>query len=726
MAAIANRIVIGDDQSNPIFEFTNDEIISVNSDTSVSLVGEELYIDQFSAQVDYYVWIPYVFKPTDYSGFMSSDSKILCSRMNYDIRQLPYGTKIVYYAGGNIAGTFYVKTVERVAREFYKISAVSAIGIIDKQYHVGGVYQGAYFKDVVEEILGNDFDYFVDGDVAIQTVYGWLPYATKRENLYQLLLAYGAEIVLGNNGSLFFSFPSDDETTAQPIPIDRVFDGGKVIYDEPASIVNVNEHSYHYDANIAESVLFDNSADSSVDHSTVIFNEPIYPSSIYVASGSITIHESAANYAVISGSGILRGKPYVHNIRLISQTNENAQVEKVVSVQDATLISFVNADNVLARLSEYYFNSIRVEQDIVAQTEKPGQLYTTQNAYGELITGYIVKMTKTVSSFARAACRFLLNYIPVGSGSSYYNRVFVPLDPGDSYTWTIPSYVFEKDVPTFRVVLIGRGENGADGEDGETPTDTPDRMVRGANGGAGGRGGNGGKILTVTINATGLTQITVANSGNNSVLTSSRHNFSSANGASNDFGYFDPFVQTAYAVRGKDGVHGGKGGDGDYYTHSRAQESTATDGESVSHGNVTYSGGQHAERNVINGRQVWPNSQYSGNLTLYTAGSGGGGAAVGHNGGNAFASNNSPSEDWFKWGMGGNGADASNADATADVYGAGGNGGHGGGGGGGGACYESWNHVYSSVIATGNKGSGKGGKGGKGGTGKYGCAIIYY
>ena len=47
MAAIPNKIVIGNDQENPLFVFENDAIIEVNSDTSVSLIGEELYIDQF-------------------------------------------------------------------------------------------------------------------------------------------------------------------------------------------------------------------------------------------------------------------------------------------------------------------------------------------------------------------------------------------------------------------------------------------------------------------------------------------------------------------------------------------------------------------------------------------------------------------------------------------------------------------------------------------------------
>lgn len=725
MAAIPNRIVIGNDQSNPIVSFENPEIISVDSDTSVSLIGEELYINQFTSVVDYYVWIPYVFKPTDYDGFMSSDNMLLCSRQNYDIRLLPYGTKIVYYSGNNIAGVFYVKTVERVQREWYKISAVSAIGLLDKQYHNGGIYTGQYLQDVIEDILGNDYVYLIDGTVAVQRVYGWLPYDTKRANLYQLLLAYGVEIVLGDNGAMFFTFPESEQP--RQIPTDRVFEGGKVIYDEPASRIEVNEHSYHYDPSVNETVLFDNSSDEAVTDAFVKFDVPIYPSSIYCSSGSLTISSATTNYAVVSGSGILSGIPYVHNVRLISQDNANAPVEKIVAVQDATVVSFINADNVLARLSEYYFNATRVEQDIKVETEKPGFLYTTQNPFGELITGYISRMSKSVTSFARAKCRFIQNYTPTGSGAAYTERVLIPLGSGASQTWTIPAAVFGKAIPQIRITLIGKGQDGEDGLDGEDGKESIDRAEDGGAGGLGGAGGIGGNILTVTILATGLTELTVSNSGTDSVLSSTYYNFSSADGAPNSFGYFDILTGDVLAQPGIDGIAGGHGGHGDRYWHSGGgSESQATDGEDVTYNGTTYHGGEKTDRNITSGSAAFPNSSYSGNLTLYSGGGGGGGAAVGNDGGDSFKPNGNPSGYWWNYNSGGNGANAVDAEAPGNVYGNGGNGGHGGGGGGAPGNWESWNHVYSSVIGTGSHYIGKGGKGSHGSAGNYGCAIIYY
>ena len=944
MAAIPNRIVIGNDQSNPILAFENTEIISVNSDTSVSLVGEELYINQFDATVDYFVWEPYVFNPADepdqtygpYSGetvsfetdgvanvtemevglapiqdlsqgnpsptnicpitghsgssayvkaaydasatatvsvtftdqgtvyggsydfvsgkltvtkawkllndstkwkassgtltfvydenitrklysssytglscsyvritstasalkgrwqsasggkfgiqdpsgaltladvqaaavagkieicydiepivydltpqaiqtlsgqnvawsnagsintftavlqgescdgFMSSDNKLLCSRKNYDIRLLPYGTKIVYYSGGNIAGVFYVKTVERVQRAWYKISGVSAIGLLDKQNHTGGIYTGQYFQDVVTDILGNDYDYIIDGVVAIQRVYGWLPYDTKRNNLYQLLLAYGVEIVLGDSGAMFFTFP--EATEAIPISTDRVFTGGKVIYDEPASLVEVSEHSYHYDPNVDEVVLFDNSTDEAVTFAIIKFDEPIYPTSIYCSSGNLTISETTTNYAVVSGAGILKGIPYVHNVRLISKTNANAPVEKVVSVQDATLVSFINADNVLERLSEYYFNATRVEQDIKVLTEKPGQLYTTQDPFNQIITGYITRMSKSVTSFARARCRFLQNYTPVGSGQAYTERVVIPLGQGASETWTIPASVFEKDIPIFRVVLIGKGRDGENGQNGKRGGGDGYKAMPGGAGGKGGAGGVGGNVLTVTLNATGLTSITVANSGTESVLMSQYYNYSSADGGPNTFGYFDILTGELLAIPGLDGVDGGNGGYGDYYTHNATAESTAADGEDVVYNGTTYHGGTHGNRRVIGGGQVG----ISESMRIYVAGTGGGGAAVGSDGGDGLNTAT-------KLGSAGNGADADPAPPASLVYGAGGNGGHGGGGGGGRGMSEWYNVSYQAVIGTNYAGdNGYGGAGSSGTPGQFGCAIIYY
>lgn len=715
MAAIPNKIVIGNDPENPIVVFENDAIIEVNSDSSVSLIGDELYIDQFDATVDYFVWVPYVLKPTDFDGLLTSDGYVLTSKENYDLRLLPYGTRITYYADGEIAGVFYVKTVERVQRAWYKIHAVSAIGLLDKQYHKGGIYTGMYLQDLIEDIVGTDYDYVIDGTVAVQTVYGWLPYATRRDNLYQVLLAYGVEITVGDNGSMFFTFP--EEMPAAEIPQDRVFVGGKVIYDEPASRIEISEHAYHYDPANEEVILFDNSSDAAVTDSLVVFDQPVFPASIYCSDGNLTISSPEANCAVVTGTGVLKGIPYVHNVRVITQKNPSAPVEKVVAVQDATLVSFVTADNVLTRLSEYYFNAQRVEQDIKVESEKPGRLYTLEDPFNQFMSGYIARMTKSVTSFARARCRFIQNFEPTGYGASYNNRLLIPLGPNDSETWTIPAYVFEKEIPAIRVTLIGKGQDGEAGQDGANGPYSADKAAKGGLGGLGGKAGRGGNILTVTVLATGLTEIAVFNDGEESVMSSLYYNYSSADGAPSRFGYLDVLTQEVFAHPGTDGVDGAPGGDGDFYAHNTGTPNKAQPGADVVYEGVAYHGGDIGDRSSINGSQIG----ISSNLTIYISGRGGGGAAAGANGLAPVTTQGG------YLGPGGIGANAVAPDPTPDVPGSGGNGGHGGGGGGAIAIREYWNHVYSSVIATdGSANRTPGGKASQGTLGRYGCAIIYW
>jgi hypothetical protein len=330
-------------------------------------------------------------------------------------------------------------------------------------------------------------------------------------------------------------------------------------------------------------------------------------------------------------------------------------------------------------------------------------------------------MTKNVTSIARATCRFIQNYEPTGMGQAYTERVLIPLGSGASQTWVIPQDVFEKENPVFRVTLIGKGQDGAAGTDGGDGTaSSPNTgLGKGGAGGIGGQGGLGGNILTVTINATGLTQVTVKNSGAHSLLQSTLYNYSSADGAPNSYGYFDILTSEVLAYPGVDGTDGGAGGGGDYYVHTTGEASTAQPGEDVTYDGTTWTGGTVGSRGQIPGGWVG----ISGNITIYVGCCGGGGAAVGNDGGDATgytAYNN--------WGIAGNGADADDANAPAVGYGNGGNGGHGGGGGGAGSNVEYYNHAYQAVIgAEGRTDSiGKGGKGSSGSAGNYGCAIIYY
>lgn len=726
MKAIPNKVVIGNEE-NPILTFYNDAIEGVTEESCVSPIGDELFIDQFVPIVQYGLIIRYEICPADrenYDRILTAEGLVLCGKYNYDIRKIPYGTPIRFYTNNRIAGLYYCDDVERIGKDKFQINCISAIGLMNRQRHKGGIYTGESFETVVREIIGEEYDFQIELDVASLQVYGWLPYSTRRRNLHQLLVAYGVNIIKSDIGGMLFTFIKATEE-AKEIPNNRIFAGGNVTYGEPASRVEVVEHGYHYLSSVDYEVLYDTQGDVC-ENTIVTFDHPIYAESLTVEEGgSLTMTSYGTNFAVVSGSGVLKGKPYVHTTKVLTVDNEEATTEKIVTVEEATLVTMANAENVLARLASYYFNVTTVTSDIKVDEERTGKRYIIENAFNEHTNAFLAKMSTRVSSFARADCEFIADFDPAAQGSSFQRRVILELSDTEQ-TWNIPESVYEKDVPQIRVVLIGEGydgESGSNGEDGQQGND--DRGGFGGAGGKGGKGGAGGKILSATIDCSNLAFLKYSKSGKNTLLTAGDKYFNSNNGMSSASGFVEMFTGAVFALPGNSGMDGASGGEGGANPAIGSSGNPATDGGDIEFEGITYKGGKKSDKQVFRANELWATA--SENLTRRYGGCGGGGAAVGNNGGDALdliGGNGKIEQDI----CGGKGADALETEATVELYGSGGNGGSGGGGGGGASNVYWWNDVYTALISITNDPSyvGKGGKGSAGTAGYKGCIIIYY
>ena len=769
------NVAVGD-LYDPMVVFSRSEMISLNSETAVDLIGKELYVDSCTPVVNYEVVPRRRFRPSNYSsGMLTSDGAIFCGHYTEDLRKLPYGTKVHFISSGIDAGEYFVKNVERIGKLQYRINSISAVGLMDRQVHKGGIYTGQYFENVVREILGVEYSYVIDSDVATQAVYGWLPYATKRQNLHILCMSYGVQIIKQKySGKMQFTFlKASDNDVLQTIPKERLFYGGSVNYNEPASHIEVVEHGFYYMDNVEEETLLDNTADY-VDHVLVKFDHPIYSDSIHQAEGSnLTIHQKATNYAVVSGVGQLLGKPYIHTTKVVSKENPDDVVEKNVRVEEATLITMVNGDNVLDRLAQYYFNAMVITQDIVVNEERCGGRYRLWNSYQEAMVGFIMRMSTNYSSFRRATCEIIENYLPVGRGAAYTQRQEIPLTDGASVSWAIPA-----GVTRVRVVLIGygddglAGENGADGDFAEGAS-----SPEGGAGGAGGLHGAGAKVYGQTVSTEGLTELILTSSGRASRCAAGTQLITSADGASSDTGYYDEMSGQIYALPGVDGLAGADGGKGGVWKTLKWDSGVSFEdfefrepenGGDVEYNDVTYTGGigqsDRVDREPTTGtvqKYTFHTGKYftpiemgltDGGVFAVCGVGGGGGAAAGNNGGDgsgkvlvkntAMDAYQPPTIEITGYGsptalagvdVGGNGANGGAAPAADSRPGCGGNGGHGGGGGGGAGVTTWYNRTYFEVIFYGqgiyDMAGGIGGHGGTGGAGSAGspgCAIIYY
>ena len=695
-----DKILIGADPKNPMYTFTDAQIkVNPVCVLSSALLMDELAIDQFS--------------PVMYSeaylrvGFLESSGKAMLDNAGRRfvllkgggfLDRLPYATPIWYYVDDVLMGKFYSKRVVRSGKAWFDVQAVSAIGVLDGQTHNGGLYSGVSFPDVAADIIGGSVSFSCADELRSLPVFGWLPKDTRRKNLHQLLFAYGVAIRKDENGNMVFVYP--DTQTKKNIGDDRIFLGGSIDYMTPATRVDVTEHAFLKLPSDEEVTLFDNTDGSGVaDFTTIDFpNAPIHD---LTASGAIVVHESGVNYAVISGTGLLRGKRYTHTTKIKTLENASNGETKVVSVQDDTLVSVANSGNVAKRVLSYYGAARTIAADIVVDGEKPGDQIVFNNPFGDPETAFLSSMEVTSSSFLRAACELVSNYTPAWGGNNYSNAVVLT----GSGSWVV-------EASTFRVMLVGGGSGGSSGGKGEDGGNSVFEEGNAGAGGVPGSAGIGGKILTVEMEVAVGTSIsyscgvggaggvcaglepTPGEMGGTTVFGA----YSSANGLEASAGAVDLFSGEVYALPGaNDGLSGANGAD------SGEQEAG-----SVVYDGVTYIGG-------VKGSDVegWKNGRAFGGY--------GGGAAAGANGADGYNAS-TQSNNGYGWNQGGAGGAGGTAvdRANATQFGCGGDAGHGGGGGGAGGTATGDKGYYSG----GNGGAG--GMGGKGGDGAPGCIIVYY
>lgn len=656
--------------------------------------------------------------------------------------------------------TYYLRSITRTGATSYRLVAWSAVGLLAAMAHKGGIYTGQTVAEVVKEICGN-VPVVVKSVFANIKLYGWLPYCqpkadrrgkSARDNLVQVLFAIGAYLTTDLNGVLHIDALWDGASST--IGSNRMYaSGGKVSYSDPISAVTVTEHQYI--AGTDEKELF---SGTSQQGDIITFSEPMHS----LTATGFTILESGANYAKISsGSGSLKGKPYIHNTRLVTQTVTENAAENVKSVTDATLVSLVNSSAVAKRLADYYKCRETITNGIVSGQEKPGHVVSVYHPYDKkMVSACIVSLDTTMSGTLKSEMAALVGFLPPQPESSEYFDERVILT--GSGVWTVP-----EGVTSYTRVLIGGGRGGSSGHRGESPavrtpkswTEKFDALRRyvgldngvsleGGKGGEPGEAGDGGKVLVETVtDAVPGAKVSYAcgkggyggafsqeNDAGAPGTATTMGGATSDTGSSSEAGYTDAITGEVFAAKGKSGIAGSPGNgytwDGGKYTYQPSPLITV-DG-------VTYSAGKDKEEvEGEDGRGRYNTAPY-GYVGYSWRGGYGGGAAAGSNGNDGLANGSGDayigSSSAFATvtaARGGAGADAT-PPAKESRYGCGGTSGHGGGGAGSNGVAEA--HQTSSENISVSQASltardtqpAPGGRGSDGGEAGDGCIIIYY
>lgn len=671
-------------------------------------------------------------------------------------------TPLKWIYNGAQRGIFYLQEVERVGPSRYSLYATSAIGILTEGQHYGGIYTGQTAQEVIASICGT-VPFSIQNKYADVKLYGWLPVATQRDNLVQVLIAIGAWIKTDLDGVLRIESLWDG--ISGNINEDYMLVGAKAPETAKITQVVVTEHQYAEGGE--ETKLFEGTAQQG---DIITFNSPMYE---LVADG-FSILESGANYAKVSGgSGTLKGRAYIHNTREVVRDVSEAAEPNIKTVKDATLVSLVNSTAVAERLANYFQWTETIQAPIVYQGEVPGNRVATWHPYDKTgVTACLESADINLSNTLKADETLLVGFVP-----PKFEQV-VTYDEHEvltgSGTWTVP-----EGVTQVVVVLIGGGGAGGNGDDGTgdfyggfgtsknetksvsiypsdsagqtkttncTLTATGNTTEKGT-GGAGGKAGEPGKVYQKTIDVSAGDKISyICGSGGQANGAGGEDTVfgeeSSASGSAESAGYTDIVTGITYAKSGTPGSAGADGG--------TPGNNGDDDGETA--GGI----GRQPYNDSENGNNESSTANYSVtlsvNISVSSSGSGGGGAGgrSGQNDGTA-GSSSGPAKFGYSIanasgtftpsnpGTGGNGADG----ASAALYGCGGDGGGGGGGGGAAGSYtltvrnngtykvisppSSTLKLYNTTsIRTYDNYSGSGGAGGAGGAGGDGCIILYY
>lgn len=669
------------------------------------------------------------------------------------IRNFKKNDKVEYFRSGSRVGVYYLQSVTRVGPKLYTLSALSAVGLLIVRPHRGGIYTGQTVAEVVAEICG-------DIPVLIETVYrgiklyGWLPIASARDSLVQVLFAIGAWLHTDENGTLRVQKLWDG--TASIIGPGSVHAANiQVKFLDPVSAVAVTEHQYI--AGTEDVTLFEGTAQQG---DVIEFDEPAHT----LTAEGFTVLESGANYAVLSaGTGKLTGKSYVHNRRVVTRTVTEGAAENVEEIADATLVSLVNSSAVAQRMAAYYACREQLTVDVNPAGEHAGHVVSLWNEWDKQQTlACIASRETTISGLLKSRTSALVGFLPPQPEvAEYYDERVILTGSGE---WTVP-----EGITAARAVLIGGGQGGRCGHPGgvaAAPTITNESTTSGdyatrssgflmknlppVAGGDAGEGGHPGKVYVADLTLTpGQSIVYVCGvggaggaydpetfpEGTNGTATTFG-TLTSEDGSYSDAGYFESISGQTYAKKGGKGMHGGNGV-GYVDNELKLPDDIVVNG-------VAYTHGQQGESFTDSAGSV--GKGYYGRFSATVSGGLGGGPAYGANGLNGakgsvrFGNGQDdygyfPTFLWITPGSPGKGADAQ-PPTKAAMYGSGGTGGNGGGGSGqiGYPTYGS-NTVKSGV----DKGpqtsdiiifrtsldiaAGAGSTGGPGGDG---CIIIYY
>lgn len=272
----------------------------------------------------------------------------------------------VYY-NGELRATAFVTKSKRNTKSQWEVNAEDYVGMLDKLTFLGGMYESRNAVELLKGMLEQaKIPYNISEELNTAAVTGYIPICSCREALMQICFAIGA--VADTSGSETLNIYKLSNEISQVIPLDRIMQGQSFDDDERVTEVQLTQHTY---TKSTETIDVYKAEDSGTGNNILVkFSEPVHSLNSY----KCTIISSSANHAVINAENgaVLSGKKYEDTTVIKSVKNpvvSASDLENVISIDNATLISSNNIDDILQKCYEYLVKTNKVSLRVVEGKE---------------------------------------------------------------------------------------------------------------------------------------------------------------------------------------------------------------------------------------------------------------------------------------------------------------------------------------------------------------------
>lgn len=292
------------------------------------------------------------------------------------------------YFNQTLLATNFVKSAKRTSKKVWNIQTEDYIGLMETISYQGGIYNNVNADELIADIFGvANIPFSLDERFIGMKLSGYIPYTTCRNALMQVCFAINAVIDTSNSDKVKIFGISNE--ISQQIEPQRVLQGQS---SDEKSVVTAVELTAHFYKELEETKEVYNSEKSGIGENIFIkFNEPLYELSI--TNGKIISH--GTNYAIINANEncVLSGKKYDHTTFTKTKRNpivSQKDIENIVTISSATLVTKNNVDNLLDVCYNYIVNSQNLKSKIVegkhiiyGEIIKYGEKKYGQFKYGE-------------------------------------------------------------------------------------------------------------------------------------------------------------------------------------------------------------------------------------------------------------------------------------------------------------------------------------------------------